>query len=170
MLVLVCMLSACGGGTSFDGSEAQNNVDTSGSDTPDIGSDPDIPDFPVSETPNEPTSQEPTSQEPTPTPLPSDTPQSFGNASAIVSWNIPTTRENGEDLALTDIGGYEILYRRYDEVIFRSLTVSDQSQSERLVEGLAPGRYEFFVLAFDEEGLYSDFSEPAIADISSTSL
>lgn len=164
MLVLVCMLSACGGDTSFDNSEAQNNPDTSNSD-PDIGTDPDIPDFPVSETPDE-----PSTQEPTPTPEPPDTPQSSGNASAVVSWNIPTTRENGEDLPLTDIGGYEILYRRYDEVIFSSIRVSDQSQSERMVEGLAPGRYEFFVLAFDMEGLYSDFSEPAIADISSTSI
>lgn len=166
MLVLVCMLSACGGDTSFDDSEAQANTDTENSNTPDIGSDPDIPDFPISETPDEPSTQEPTPNTPTP-----ETPQGSGVlASAVVSWNIPTTRENGEELLLTDIGGYEILYRRYDEVIFSSVRVSDQSQSERIVEGLAPGRYEFFVLAFDEEGLYSDFSEPAVADISSTSI
>ncbi len=155
MLALFCILSACGGGTEFDNENALNSND--GSNPPTNGSNPpntDDPDDDEGSTP------EPNTPEIPPV---AETPEDL--SSAIVSWNIPTARENGEELPLSDIGGYEILYRKLDEVVFTSVVVSDQNQSERIVEGLTPGQYEFFVLAFDAEGLYSDFSEPAIADI-----
>lgn len=84
---------------------------------------------------------------------------------AIVEWDIPTTRENGEELLLSEIGGYELLYRKQGDALEPAIVITDQTQDSFELEGLPAGRYEVRVAAFDTDGLYSDYSEPAQADI-----
>lgn len=84
---------------------------------------------------------------------------------AIVEWDIPTTRENGEELLLSEIGGYELLYQKQGETLEPAIVITDQTQYSFELTGLPAGRYEVRVAAFDTDGLYSDYSEPAQADI-----
>jgi len=85
--------------------------------------------------------------------------------SAIVEWDIPDTRENGEALDLSEIGGYELIYRKVDELLKPAIIITDQTRDRYELTGLSAGRYEVRIAAFDTDGLYSDFSEPAYADI-----
>ncbi len=89
---------------------------------------------------------------------------SGGSYSAYIEWDIPTSRENGEDLDLSEIGGYEILVKT-DGQMTATVVLTDQTQAEYLVEDIAAGRYEVQVATFDSDGLYSDFSPPAYATI-----
>lgn len=84
---------------------------------------------------------------------------------ATISWDIPTQRENGQDLMLSEIGGYEILYRPTLSEVYESIVVEDQTQTEIVLNNLPSGEYEFVIAAFDNDGLYSDFSDPTIAMI-----
>lgn len=85
--------------------------------------------------------------------------------SAIVEWDIPSTRENGEALDLSEIGGYELIYRKMDEALKPAIVITDQTRDSYEITDLPAGRYEVRIAAFDTDGLYSDFSEPAFADI-----
>lgn len=82
---------------------------------------------------------------------------------ATISWEIPTQRENGQDLLLSEIGGYEILYRPTLSAVYESIVVEDQTQTQIVLNNLPSGEYEFVIAAFDSDGLYSDFSDPTIA-------
>ena len=88
--------------------------------------------------------------------------------SVLVSWQIPDERENGEDLPMSDIGGYELMYRRVGELAYTAITLTNQNLSQHLVTDLIPGQYEFLIAAFDSEGLYSDFSEPTYITVGSS--
>lgn len=98
-----------------------------------------------------------------PTPAPTPVPQE--KVSAVVEWDIPRTRENGDDLLLSEIGGYEIIYRNTQEIAYITVVISDQNLDEYLIENLNPGEYEVMIAAFDTDGLYSDYSDPALATI-----
>ncbi len=79
-------------------------------------------------------------------------------AGVTLYWNSPLKRENGSDLTLAEIGGYEIRYRlagTADE--FESLIIDDGAADQHLFEGLAEGEYEFQIAVFDTNGMYSDF-------------
>lgn len=82
-----------------------------------------------------------------------------------MSWNIPLQRVNGESLDLSEIGGYEIMYRNTGDLLFESVIVSDSTVSNYLLENLESGQYEFLIAVFDTDGLYSDFSDPAIVNL-----
>lgn len=84
---------------------------------------------------------------------------------ATISWAIPSEREDGQALLLSDIGGYEIMYRPIVSSVFESVIVEDQTQTEIVLGSLSKGEYEFIIAAYDSEGLYSEFSEPTVATI-----
>ena len=86
-------------------------------------------------------------------------------ASAHLSWSIPQYRENGEELSLSDIAGYEIIYRRTEDNVYSFITVEDDNSREHTIENLPVGEYEFMIAVFDTDGLFSDYSEPAIANL-----
>lgn len=103
---------------------------------------------------------------PTPTPTPIVTPPPVSTTmSAVISWRIPTQRENGESLRLGDIGGYEIVYRQEGELLFDTIIISDPSMSQYVLRNLEPGRYEILIAVFDSEDLYSEFSAPTFINL-----
>jgi hypothetical protein len=71
-------------------------------------------------------------------------------------WNAPTQRENGNYLDITDVGGYELRYRKITETNFTYVTIND-AWSTRYYFRLPTGAYEFQVAVFDKNGLYSQF-------------
>lgn len=106
----------------------------------------------------------------TPTPIPTPTPvvtppPASTTMSAVISWRIPTQRENGESLRLGDIGGYEIVYRKEGEVLFDTVIIRDQSISQYVLRDLEAGRYEILIAVFDTKDLYSEFSAPTFVNL-----
>lgn len=96
------------------------------------------------------------------TPTEPSTPQ---KVSASVEWMIPTTRENGADLPLGEIGGYVIIYRRTDQLTYTEVEISDQTITEYIIENLDAGEYEFLITAYDTDNLFSSYSDPIIAQL-----
>jgi len=89
-----------------------------------------------------------------------------GDYFAFVEWQIPTTRENGDPLGLSEIAGYEIMITKVEEGSgSESIVLTDQNTSEYTLEGLSPGRYEIRIAVFDTDNVYSDYSQAAYADI-----
>ena len=79
------------------------------------------------------------------------------DGSAVLRWSVPTERENGEPLAVDDIGGYEIRYRAGDAEEFSSVIVPDGSATSFTLNDLTGANYAIEVAAFDTDGLFSDF-------------
>lgn len=92
------------------------------------------------------------------TPLPSgvdpDTTDIKGPVS--LSWTPPVQRENGDELDITELGGYELRYRLETEQKYISVIIEDPWTTDYYIEWLE-GRHEFQVAAFDNTGLYSEF-------------
>lgn len=75
--------------------------------------------------------------------------------SVQLNWNIPTQRENGEPLYSSELGGYEVRYRKLPTTEFTYITV-EPWKTEYIFAWLE-GTYEFEIAAFDANGLYSHF-------------
>jgi hypothetical protein len=71
-------------------------------------------------------------------------------------WNIPNLREDGAALNITELGGYEVRYRRATEAEYTYVSVEDAYKNELNLSWLE-GNYVFEVAAFDKNGLYSRF-------------
>lgn len=71
------------------------------------------------------------------------------------TWNIPTQRENGEPLYSSELGGYELRYRKLPDTTFTYITI-EAWRNEHIFAWLE-GTYEFEIAAFDINGLYSHF-------------
>lgn len=82
-----------------------------------------------------------------------------------ISWDIPRERVNGEELLLSEIGGYEIAYKRTVDESYSIVIVDNQNSQTKELTGLPAGHYEFLIAAFDSLGIYSDYSDPTFADI-----
>lgn len=100
----------------------------------------------------------------TPTP-PEPIPPPRDSFSVTISWDIPNERESGEDLLLSEIGGYEIAYKRTVDDSYTIRIITDQNQQQESLEDLPAGHYEFLIAAFDSLGIYSDYSDPTFADV-----
>lgn len=72
-----------------------------------------------------------------------------------LEWTPPSAREDGKYLELSEIGGYEIRYRRTNESQYRTITIGPKATRHTFTELL--GSYEFEIAAFDTDGLYSKF-------------
>jgi|GEM_PF-1265094 len=106
--------------------------------------------------------------EPMPQPMPQPTKEPLPapeTVSALIEWGIPSTRSDGTDLLLSEIGGYEIMYRNTDTNEFITVVIDDGTETEYLLEDVVPGEYEVKIATFDTTGLYSEYSGPAIARI-----
>ena len=136
---LATLLAACGGG---------GGGGSDGGDDPTAGSPP--------------ATNPPSGGNPPPPPSP---PQEPVAGSAALSWDIPQRREDGDNLVLAEIGGYEINYRLEGDALFTSVVVNDGTVTEYVIEDLAAGRYEIYIHAFDEEGVYSSPSDSIFASI-----
>lgn len=108
----------------------------------------------------EPTPMDPAPADPMPT-EPEPTPPSHDDTCSVsLSWDMPISRENGEDLALWEIGGYEIhYYEDQNEGEFNIVDINDSYQTEYTFSDLSEGFYHFAIGTYDIDGLKSDLSE-----------
>lgn len=74
----------------------------------------------------------------------------------VLYWAAPTRRLNGEQLDITEIGGYEIRYKQQAQTQYQSIKIPDGFTDSYYFDYLE-GRYEFEIAAYDQEGLYSNF-------------
>ena len=71
-------------------------------------------------------------------------------------WSVPTARENGEYLDITEIGGYEIRYKSKSQTEYESVLIKDAFIDSYYFDYLK-GDYQFEIATFDKGGLYSKF-------------
>jgi hypothetical protein len=83
-----------------------------------------------------------------------------------IGWDVPVERENGEQLFLYEIGGYEIAYREIGSNTYTTLIIENGDITQATISELIPGQYEFRIAAFDSNGLYSRYSEPVVLSTS----
>lgn len=96
---------------------------------------------------------------PLPTSSAASSASSQGNAVAgpvYLRWNIPRLREDGTNLDINELGGYELRYRRTAETEYTYVSIEDAWKNEHNISWLE-GNYVFEVAAFDKNGLYSKF-------------
>lgn len=103
--------------------------------------------------------------EPTPDIAPSPAPDQNPSYSVLVQWDIPTTRENGSDLLLSDIAGYDIYYKKVGETELLKKSVDIATTSEATLANLSAGLYEFYITTLDTDGLRSQNSPLLSAQI-----
>jgi hypothetical protein len=73
-----------------------------------------------------------------------------------ISWTAPVKRENGDYLDITDVGGYEIRYKKTVDAKYTYITINDAFQN-RYDFAYLDGDYVFQIAAFDKNGVYSPF-------------
>lgn len=78
-----------------------------------------------------------------------------------LSWNAPTTRENGDPLQLSEISGYEIYYFLDSSSSDDSevASINNPSTVSYVTPTLTSGTYYFSIVTIDSSGLYSDLSD-----------
>jgi len=95
----------------------------------------------------------------------SSTSNSFSTSSASSSavdgsvqlfWSVPTQRENGDYLDITEIGGYELRYKLKGEAEYKTIHIAD-AFTDAYYFNYLKGEYEFQIATFDKAGLYSNF-------------
>jgi hypothetical protein len=76
------------------------------------------------------------------------------------SWTAPSLRENGSTLDITEVGGYELRYRKVADNTYTYVTINDAWTNTYNFAWLE-GTYLFQIAAFDKNGLYSNFIDIA---------
>jgi hypothetical protein len=76
--------------------------------------------------------------------------------SVEISWAAPTKRENGDDLYIEELGGYEIRYKKTTDTKYTYLSINDPWAQTYKFDWLE-GDYVFQIAAFDKDGIYSPF-------------
>lgn len=77
---------------------------------------------------------------------------------AQLSWDIPSQRENGTPLQLSELSGYEVYYTSDDPALSGSIKVSGGATASATVANLTAGSYYFSISAVDNSGLKSELS------------
>jgi hypothetical protein len=78
------------------------------------------------------------------------------DGSVQLLWTVPTQRENGDFLDITEIGGYELRYKLKGETEYKHIHITD-GFTDAYYFGYLKGEYEFQIATFDKDGLYSNF-------------
>lgn len=74
-----------------------------------------------------------------------------------ISWTAPSMRENGTYLDITELGGYEIRYKKLTDTRYTYVSIADAWTMRYDFPYLAEGDYVFQIAAFDKNGVYSPF-------------
>ena len=77
-----------------------------------------------------------------------------------LNWTPPVARENGNVLDITEVGGYELRYRKIADNAYTYVTINDAWTNTYNFPWLE-GNYVFQIAAFDKNGLYSNFVDLA---------
>lgn len=80
--------------------------------------------------------------------------------SVQLEWSIPLARTNGDVLYANELVGYEIVYINDLDSTSHQLRIEDPLQTEADVDNLPAGQYRFAIAAIDENGIFSNFSDP----------
>lgn len=73
-------------------------------------------------------------------------------------WSAPLERVNGSQMASSEVGGYEIRYKKTEEDSYQNLVISDSSVDQHsFIDMSDADAYVFEVAVFDTDGIYSDF-------------
>lgn len=80
----------------------------------------------------------------------------FVNGPIQIYWVAPNQRENGKVLDITEIGGYEVRYKRKSDTQYMSVIINDSYVDAYYFDSLQ-GEYEFQIAAFDVHGVYSTY-------------
>jgi hypothetical protein len=75
-------------------------------------------------------------------------------------WAAPSKRENGNYLDITELGGYELRYKKSSDAKFTYVTINDPWTNTYNFPSLN-GDYVFQIAAFDRNGVYSPFVDIA---------
>ncbi|MFC3115581.1 hypothetical protein [Cellvibrio fontiphilus] len=93
-------------------------------------------------------------------PLSSNTSSSQSNSEingpVLLSWAVPSARENGDYLGVEEVGGYEIRYREKGAENFSSVRITGGYVNNHYFSHLQ-GNLEFEIAAYDTNGLFSRF-------------
>lgn len=74
----------------------------------------------------------------------------------VLKWDVPRFREDGSYLDISELGGYELRYRKQDDQHFTYVSINDPWKNFYQFRSLE-GEYIIQVAAFDRNGLYSKF-------------
>lgn len=74
----------------------------------------------------------------------------------VIYWSVPTHRENGDRLDITEIGGYELRYKLKSSPEYTTLDI-DSGYTDTYYFDYLQGDYEFELATYDTDGLYSEF-------------
>jgi hypothetical protein len=74
-----------------------------------------------------------------------------------LSWNVPNQRENGTTLDATEVGGYEVRYKKSTDKRFTYISINGYWNTQHSFDWLDEGDYIFQIAAFDKNGIYSQF-------------
>lgn len=96
-------------------------------------------------------------------PAPTPAPATF---SLNLSWSIPSARENGQALALSELAGYEIYYVVDGvSVTDRTIAVTGGAVVTYKVSDLPAGSYNFAITAIDSTGVKSALSSVVAVNV-----
>jgi hypothetical protein len=79
-----------------------------------------------------------------------------GTGSVTLSWQPPTTREDGSPL--TNLAGYYIYYGRMSGIYDFDIKIDNPGVTTYVVEELNPGTWYFVLSSYDSDGIESDYS------------
>ena len=71
-------------------------------------------------------------------------------------WEVPDARENGDHLDITEIGGYELRYKRKADSNYTRVQIADAYIDTYYFDYLQ-GEYQFEIAVYDKNGLYSNY-------------
>lgn len=95
---------------------------------------------------------------PDPKPAPTPDPEPNPASGTTLYWSVPLERTNGDLITTTELGGYEIRYKKPDDPGYRHIVITDARVDQYSFSDIEqPERLIFQVAAFDLDGLYSDF-------------
>lgn len=81
--------------------------------------------------------------------------QTVTKSVVALKWGIPTQRENGKSLALTEVAGYEIQYKAASSQQMQKVLVVGGSATSYDLELPTIEAYDIYISAYDTKGLFS---------------
>lgn len=102
-------------------------------------------------------SVDPVAQEPIPEPV--DPVDLVPANAALLTWQAPFTRENGDSLSMGEIAGYEIGYGTSADLLNQTLAIGEASTDTMLINDLAQGSWYFAIRTIDVDGNRSRWSD-----------
>lgn len=84
----------------------------------------------------------------------------------VVSWDIPQSRADGDELLMSEISGYTIRYKFNSDTSYSFVEVDEPTADSSEIEvSLQAGTYEFSIMTRDTSGLSSDYSTPQAIEL-----